>query len=120
VVDDSGMRVQYWFATAVTVISLAVSQASDGWAAQQNEALPEVRLIGSNQDVKPRDGARYLEIGKTTKPCETTGPARAPSLKDLFFKSDSSTTNSKTSDAIAIEPWMPGRGSLGVKVEVTW
>jgi len=114
------MRVQYWFATVVAVVSLVTSLASDGWAAQQNEARSELRLIGSTQDVKRADGTQYVEIGKTTKPRESTTPERPPSLKDLFFKPDPSTAKSKTADSVAIEPWMPGRGSLGVKVEVTW
>jgi hypothetical protein len=113
------MRVQFRFA-AVAVWSLVVSLPVSGWAAQGNETGMGVRLIASDQNVERPTGFRYDEIGTRAKPSNRAAPVREPSLKDLFFKSDPISSKTKNSDSIAVEPWLPGRGSVGVKVEVTW
>jgi hypothetical protein len=113
------MRVQFRFAV-VAVWSLVVSLPVSGWAAQGNETRAGVGLIASDQNVERPTGFRYDEIRTGAKPSNQTAPVREPSLKDLFFKPDQASSKAKTSDSIAVEPWLPGRGSVGVKVEVTW
>jgi hypothetical protein len=113
------MRVQFRFAIVVAVWSLVIGLPLSGWAAQGHETLSGVRLIGSDQDIARPSGIQYERGPQTTKRADTSMPARAPALKDLFFKPDPESAK-KASDSIAVEPWFPGRGSVGVKVEVTW
>jgi hypothetical protein len=52
---------------------------------------------------------------------KTGEPASLPSqVKDLLFKPSSPQNHETTLDSLAVEPWLPGRGAVGVKVEVTW
>ena len=55
---------------------------------------------------------------------EPAHQARQVSVADLVrnLVSDSKPSNTKAEGlvSLAVEPWMPGRGSLGVKVELNW
>lgn len=44
-----------------------------------------------------------------------------PSLRDLGLNLDSSEVVKQNElDSLSVQPWTPGRGAVGVKVEVTW
>jgi hypothetical protein len=114
------MRSQFWFAVVV-VSFVASSMPGYAWAAQRDESQPGVRLIGSSQGIQPAD---ILSLDVSLPPKRQVQPAspanRAPALRDLFFTPEESSRKTKPADSVAIEPWLPGRGSVGVKVEVTW
>ena len=52
---------------------------------------------------------------------EKTNPKNLPSLRDLGLNLDSSEIVKQNDlDSLSVQPWTPGRGAVGVKVEVTW
>jgi hypothetical protein len=77
-----------------------------------------LRLVSDSQ---PRPVA---ELNKNDSPENESkrGTSRElPSLRDLGLNLDSSEVVKRNElDSLTVEPWTPGRGAVGVKVEITW
>jgi hypothetical protein len=59
---------------------------------------------------------REASIARPAKTAQLSPPV----LKDLFLKSKPTQTKDKILETVSVEPWMPGRGSVGVQLQVTW
>jgi hypothetical protein len=108
--------------------SIAVLYGShSAYAGQSEESRTSLRLVGhqskgsSNSD---RNAILDDLSGDHSRYSNTKDPTRQVTVRDLVrdLVSTSRTQESKNQglDSLALEPWMPGRGAVGVKVEVTW
>jgi len=105
---------------AVSIFTLTV--ASPG---QAKELYSEPRSI-----VKVSTSEKLTSPSRPAPPSTTTRTSRARSpakevvrleTRELFLKrEDSEKIVERSEKELSFEPWMPGRGALGVRVEVTW
>lgn len=80
----------------------------------------------------PSHAAKLLHSKKAEDPVSKKAPEpdqtqqldavrKLPSLKDLGLNLESSAIAKRNElDSLTVQPWTPGRGALGVKLEVTW
>jgi hypothetical protein len=72
--------------------------------ASDRDATFPSRNFSQTEESKPRENKTERPLG----------------IKDLLFKPSSAKDSNKPLESLGVEPWMPGRGAIGVKVEVTW
>lgn len=107
---------------AVLIVSVGLPP-SLGFGAEQSK-----RSSLSLQTVAARDDRFGLKqsplLHEAIRPEERGETPRDRSKltsRDLFLPwQDAAKASKQKSDAINVEPWLPMRGALGVKVEVTW
>lgn len=104
----------------VVVICVVAVFSSPCRAAQEATSL-STRLLSSkdqNTSTQRRNlSGRDLRVS-SSKEIVTKDTAR---LSDLFLTRNQPDIQEKRSKGeVGIEPWVPGRGALGIKVEVTW
>lgn len=107
---------------AVSIVSLGLLP-SLGFGAESNKrsgpdlytVVAHDEQLGLNQNPSLDDVRPLREQSRTER-----GAAKL-TLRDLFLPTqDAAKTSQQKADSINVEPWMPMRGALGVKVEVTW
>jgi hypothetical protein len=70
-----------------------------------------------------RQGTRQIssDLVPTTRPANKIPDNKTTRLRDLFPKDISDKLGTPTkSNNLSFEPWVPGRGAVGVRLEVTW
>jgi hypothetical protein len=109
-----------WLFAVVAVLTTVVCSTQVVYA-QSFGQTPSI-LVSVSGD--PADGHpnRTSQPAVSSVPSSKTG-AQKPQTLELHLpeaKIDLSKGKRGSIDSIAFEPWAPVRGSLGVKVEVTW
>lgn len=111
---------------AVFCSAAVLLDVNSAYAGQVDQPGASLELMGHNTEDSSARGQQYLRVlsQSTARHSEPPHQARQVSVADLVrnLVSDSTPSKRKTEglDSLAVEPWMPGRGSLGVKVELTW
>ena len=70
-----------------------------------------------------RQGTRQIssDLVSAPRPVTTIPDNKTTRLQDLFPKDLSQKlSDSNKSNNLSFEPWVPGRGAVGVRLEVTW
>jgi beta-xylosidase len=100
------------------VTSSCVVSAEQVMSTRERSAAKVLRLVSNNpqhslalrEQAKPRADDKKLPAVKPL-----------PSLRDLGLNLDSSSVAKRNElESLSLQPWTPGRGAVGVKVEVTW
>ena len=65
------------------------------------------------------------KVSVVSEPSESTNSyqqrVNLPSLKDLGLSLDSTDVAKRNElESVTVQPWTPGRGAVGVKLEVSW
>lgn len=93
---------------------------ASGASCAESSRLPTngLRLV-SNDDDPTASVSREPRPPK--KEAEQPTAQKLPSLSDLGLNLDSSSIAKRNElDSFSVQPWAPGRGAVGVKVELTW
>jgi hypothetical protein len=77
------------------------------------------RPVSNSQQVSSIEPVKVTKETHPSKPA-MDAPKAPRSLRDLFLKSKPAKPKDRHLEKISVEPWMPGRGSLGVQLQVTW
>lgn len=115
-----------WLLYAVPLSTAVLLGVSVAYAGQVDDSRARIELTGHHTHDSGTHNQQHL--GNLSQPSakqsDRKGQTRQTSVADLVrdLVSDSASPKAKTEglDSLAVEPWMPGRGSLGVKVELTW
>jgi hypothetical protein len=111
---------------AVLLGTVLLSGGNAAYAGQVDDTRARVELTGHHIQDSGKQNQQHLGdlSQRSARQSELRGKTRQSSVADLVrdLVSDSASPKTKTEglDSLAVEPWMPGRGSLGVKVELTW
>jgi hypothetical protein len=92
------------------------------WSAeadQTDELSTLIRPVSNTQQMPTKNDVMRTREAPTSTPPRAAPLAPQP-LKDLFLKSKPPKSKDRALETISVEPWMPGRGSLGVQLQVTW
>jgi hypothetical protein len=106
---------------AAVIVGWCISSSVSTACAQSMGQAPSILVsIGNDAaDGRPnRTEAHPAHIAPSKKPASR--PRQGLDLRALDPKIEIAKGKLRNVDSIALEPWAPGRGSLGVKVEVTW
>jgi hypothetical protein len=103
--------------TVVSVVSLMPFPALCA------EKIGEPYRLVQISEHNPRQGNRKLgsDLIAPTRPVNKIEDTKTTRLRDLFPKDISEKLGtSPKSNNLSFEPWVPGRGAVGVRLEVTW
>jgi hypothetical protein len=107
----------------VLIYGFLLGVASDAaWAARTDTPHAQVHTISSSHTKASELQQALLERqNEKSTPVSTfsRGKKSSLSVKDLVL-SKPHNSKQKSSDTVSVEPWVPGRGSLGVQLQVTW
>jgi len=87
------------------------------------EKLGEPYRVIQTSELNPRPGTRQTssDLVSPTRPTNKVAENKTTRLRDLFPKDISEKLGSSTKpNNLSFEPWVPGRGAVGVRLEVTW
>jgi hypothetical protein len=110
---------QQMFLRAIVCGFFVVSLPLAAWAGRADDTELQLQRVSNSVDVLPPTNPRTNPVERRVKK-GTEADSKPKSLQDLLFTAKPRTPDQRPLDSMSIEPWMPGRGSLGVKVEVTW
>lgn len=102
----------------VAVSALAAGSAV-AWAESVGPGTQGLILVGDPAPQNPPPQREVHDPPKTES--KDTRTKDLPSIRDLGLNLSSSDLAKRNElDSLSIQPWNPGRGAVGVKVEVTW
>ena len=97
---------------------LCVSIPRGGYADSSVISEHKLQLVSDDQ---PQPSTEAEGRNPAAKEPEKARSRDLPSLADLGLNLDSSELVKRNElDSLSLQPWTPGRGAVGVKVEVTW
>ena len=112
------MRLLWSIVVVLSTVSVVLSTPDAG-----AETLgSQYRVVHVREEAPSRRPAQRLsdDVSRTT-PRKERPNNRASRIHDLFPKDAHEKPGTKSKeDSLTVEPWVPGRGALGVRVEVTW
>lgn len=108
------------WAVVVTVIGVSVSVPTSYVYAELRTRRYDMVQIHEKGPAR-RPAQTSSDIVPNTLPPRKTTDRQASRIRDLFPKDIYEKLGTKAKDdSLHFEPWMPGRGAVGVRVEVTW
>jgi hypothetical protein len=103
--------------TVVSVVSLMPFEASCAEKLGGSYRLVQI----SEHNTRPGNRQISSDVLSPTRPAKKISENKTSRLRDLFPKDISEKLGTSTkSNNLSFEPWMPGRGAVGVRFEVTW
>ena len=113
--------------TAIAILDLKPCMAGQRRDLSDSSTYPETRSQSNSQHINAEVldplTAKALEqriLLKTDPNVATSSKDQLKTLDQFKLKDFRPNKNAQNSQQIGLEPWVPGKGAVGIKVEVTW